>query len=43
MEMMLVIRRMVERFEITTVQGHIDYHPLITLKPKNANLFFEKR
>ncbi|WP_397301791.1 cytochrome P450 [Nonlabens ulvanivorans] len=43
MEMMLVIRRMVERFEITTVQDHIDYHPLITLKPKNANLFFEKR
>ncbi|MBF4985208.1 cytochrome P450 [Nonlabens mediterrranea] len=43
MEMMLVIRRMVERFEITTVQDHIDYHPLITLKPKNANLVFKPR
>ncbi|WP_438961493.1 cytochrome P450 [Nonlabens sp.] len=40
MEMMLVIRRMLEQFEIKTVQGHIDYHPLITLKPRNANLIF---
>ncbi|MGJ8683688.1 MAG: cytochrome P450 [Nonlabens sp.] len=43
MEMMLVIRRIVERFEFTIVQDHIDYHPLITLKPKNANLVFEMR
>jgi len=43
MEMMLVIRRMIERFEIKTVQSHIDYHPLITLKPKNANLIFLRK
>lgn len=43
MEMMLVIRRIIERFEITTVQDHIDYHPLITLRPKNANLIFKMR
>lgn len=43
MEMMLVIRRMVERFEISTVQDHIDYHPLITLKPKNAHLVFKNK
>lgn len=43
MEMMLVLRRIVERFDIETVQDHIDYHPLITLKPKNANLIFKNR
>ncbi|PPK96962.1 cytochrome P450 [Nonlabens xylanidelens] len=42
-EMMLVIARMLERFEITPVNGTVEYHPLITLKPKNALLTFSKR
>lgn len=43
MEMMLVVRRMLERFDITPVQDHIDYHPLITLKPKNAFIIFKEQ
>ncbi|PQJ31202.1 cytochrome P450 [Nonlabens arenilitoris] len=43
MEMMLVVRRMLERFDITPVQDHIDYHPLITLKPKNAFVIFKEQ
>ncbi|MEP0478697.1 MAG: cytochrome P450, partial [Nonlabens sp.] len=42
-EMMLVIARMLERFDITPVNDAIEYHPLITLKPKNALLTFSKR
>ncbi|AUC78428.1 cytochrome P450 [Nonlabens sp. MB-3u-79] len=42
-EMILVIARMLERFDITPVHDFIDYHPLITLKPRNAQLLFKKK
>jgi cytochrome P450 len=42
MELMLVLRRILERFELKTVHDFIDYHPLITLKPRNALLVFNK-
>jgi cytochrome P450 len=42
-EMVLVIARMLERFDITPVHDQIDYHPLITLKPRGADLIFKKR
>lgn len=42
-EMVLVIARMLERFEITPVHDQIDYHPLITLKPRDAELVFKER
>lgn len=42
-EMILVIARMLERFDITPVHDFIDYHPLITLKPRNAQLVFKKK
>jgi cytochrome P450 len=42
-EMVLVIARILEQFEITTVHKDIDYHPLITLKPRNADLVFKKK
>lgn len=35
-EMILVIKRLLERFDLIKVRDTIDYHPLITLKPKNA-------
>lgn len=40
-ELMLVLRRILERFELQTVHDFIDYHPLITLKPRNAQLIFK--
>jgi cytochrome P450 len=42
-EMILVIARMLERFDITPVHDFIDYHPLITLKPRNADLVFRNK
>lgn len=42
-EMILVLARMLERFDIKPVNDVIEYHPLITLKPKNAQLIFSKR
>jgi len=42
-EMILVIARMLERFDIIPVHDFIDYHPLITLKPRNAQLLFKKK
>ena len=39
-EMVLAIARLLERFEIKPVHKNIEYHPLITLKPKNAHLLF---
>lgn len=39
-EMVLTIARLLERFEIMPVHKNIEYHPLITLKPKNAHLLF---
>ncbi len=41
MELMLVLRRILECFELQTVHDFIDYHPLITLKPRNAHLIFK--
>ncbi|MDP5099952.1 MAG: cytochrome P450 [Nonlabens sp.] len=43
MELMLVLRRILERFDLKTVHDFIDYHPLITLKPRNAQLVFTHR
>ena len=42
-EMVLVVARMLERFDIKPFNDTIEYHPLITLKPKNALLTFSKR
>jgi len=41
-EMILVVKRMLEKFTITPVNDTILYHPLITLKPKQALLRFEE-
>jgi cytochrome P450 len=43
MELMLVLRRILERFDLKTVHNVIDYHPLITLKPRNAQLVFKDK
>ncbi len=42
-EMVLTIARLLERFEIKPVHKTIDYHPLITLKPRNAHLIFKSK
>ncbi len=41
-EMMLAITRILERYKISAVGDEIDYHPLITLKPRNARVVFEE-
>lgn len=43
MELMLVLRRILERFDLKTVHDVIDYHPLITLRPRNAQLIFKDK
>jgi cytochrome P450 len=40
-EMMLAITRVLQSYRIISVNDNIEYHPLITLKPKNAQLIFE--
>ncbi|WP_124978831.1 cytochrome P450 [Nonlabens xiamenensis] len=39
-EMILVLARILQRFHLEKTNEQIDYHPLITLKPKNANIIF---
>lgn len=41
-EMILIVKRILETYTITAVNDIILYHPLITLKPKEALLRFEK-
>ncbi len=42
-EMILAVSEIVNRYKILPVSGEIEIKPLITLKPKNAFLKFEKR
>lgn len=42
-EMQLAISHLVERYRILPKQDKIAFNPLITMKPKNAFLVFEKR
>ncbi|MDR5589370.1 cytochrome P450 [Christiangramia sp. SM2212] len=42
-EMIIAVSDLVLRFKFQSVSGEIDIKPLITLKPKNAILKFEKR
>ncbi|AGC76208.1 cytochrome P450 [Nonlabens dokdonensis] len=42
-EMVLTSARLLERFEVKPVHDTIDYHPLITLKPRNAQLIFKRK
>ena len=42
-EMVLTIAELISRFEISTTKTKIEILPLITLKPKNAILRFQKR
>lgn len=42
-EMVIAVREIVSKFKILPVKDEIEIKPLITLKPKNALLKFEKR
>ncbi len=42
-EMALVLKHIVQRYTLVPVGKHIQYHPLITLRPKNAHVIFKDR
>jgi cytochrome P450 len=42
-EMALVLKNMLRDFDLKAVGETIEYHPLITLRPKNARVVFDTR
>jgi len=42
-EMALVIKNLLSNYDLVAMDDTIDYHPLITLRPKNARVIFKDR
>ncbi|WP_090755865.1 cytochrome P450 [Nonlabens sp. Hel1_33_55] len=42
-EMALVVKNILEKYDLEAIGDIIEYHPLITLRPKNARVVFRER